>query len=192
MTVSGSGFGVRDGCAASGPSGSFSVSARRVAASAAVSAHAVCAAMSATMTHESSHAPQASTFGPYRPPSACRAVLLPLPARQRPMKSPPMSMFPKASLTGRVVRANNTMRMAKSWGHRGGPVPVPECCFGVATSPAQAPLKGGEKAVPESFPRMPMQLRSALIDRNTVHKLSFVATSCLETWHLALPIIRPA
>src|ERR1700681_2260220 len=32
------------------------------------------------------------------------------------MKSPPMSMFPKASLTGRVVRTNNTMRMAKSWG----------------------------------------------------------------------------
>ena len=25
-------------------------------------------------------------------------------------------MFPKASLTGRVVRTNNTMRMAKSWG----------------------------------------------------------------------------
>jgi hypothetical protein len=34
-----------------------------------------------------------------------------------------MSMFPKASLTGRVVRSNNTMRMAKSWGHSGGPVP---------------------------------------------------------------------
>ena len=34
-------------------------------------------------------------------------------------------MFPKASLTGRVVRTNNTMRMAKSWGHSGGPVPAP-------------------------------------------------------------------
>jgi Protein of unknown function (DUF2384) len=34
-------------------------------------------------------------------------------------------MFPKASLTGRVVRTNNTMRMAKSWGHGGGPVPAP-------------------------------------------------------------------
>jgi DNA-binding phage protein len=32
-------------------------------------------------------------------------------------------MFPKASLTGRIVRTNNTMRMAKSWGHSGGPVP---------------------------------------------------------------------
>ena len=27
-------------------------------------------------------------------------------------------------LTGRVVRANNTMRVAKSWGHNGGPVPA--------------------------------------------------------------------
>jgi hypothetical protein len=41
------------------------------------------------------------------------------------MKSPPMSMFPKAGLTGGVVRANNMIRMAKSWGHGGGPVPAP-------------------------------------------------------------------
>ena len=81
--------------------------------------------MPATMTHESSHEPQASTFALYRPGFACRAVLLPPPARQRPMKSPPMSMFPKASLTGRIVPANNMMRMAKSWGHGGGPVPAP-------------------------------------------------------------------
>jgi hypothetical protein len=33
-------------------------------------------------------------------------------------------MFPKASLTRRVVQPNNTMRMAKSWVHRGGPVPA--------------------------------------------------------------------
>jgi hypothetical protein len=31
-------------------------------------------------------------------------------------------MFPKAGLTGRAVRTNNTMRMAKSWGHGGAPV----------------------------------------------------------------------
>lgn len=120
MTVSGSGFCVGDGCATPGPSCSFSLSATRVAAGAAISANAVCVAMPATMTHESSHEPQASTFALYCPGFACRGALPPLPARQRPMKSPPMSMFPKASLTGRVVLANNTMRMAKSWGHRGG------------------------------------------------------------------------
>jgi len=46
-------------------------------------------------------------------------------------------LFPKASLTGRVVRAKNTMRMAKSWGHRGGPMPAPMCCFAVADKSSQ-------------------------------------------------------
>ena len=50
-------------------------------------------------------------------------------------------MFPKASLTGRVVRPNNTMRMAKSWGHHGGPVLPSMCCFAVATSSASATAK---------------------------------------------------
>jgi len=145
MTVSGSGFCVGDGCATPGSPCSFSVSATRAAAGAALSANAVCVAMPATITHESSHKPQASTFAPYCPGLACRAVLLPLRARQRPMKSPPMSMFPKASLTGRVVGANNTMRMAKSWGHRGGLMLAPECCFGLATSAASADDWGKRK-----------------------------------------------
>jgi hypothetical protein len=54
----------------------------RVAAGAAVSANAVCIAMSATMTHESSHEPQASIFALCCPAFACRAVLLPLPANE--------------------------------------------------------------------------------------------------------------
>jgi probable addiction module antidote protein len=61
---------------------------------------------------------------------------------------------PKASLTGRVVRANNTMRVAKSWGHSGGPVPAEW-----ATILRIAPTMGGEKAVPENIPRMLMRVR---------------------------------
>jgi len=38
-----------------------------------------------------------------------------------------MPVVPEASLTGRVVRTNNTMRMAKWWAHRGGAVPA--LCF---------------------------------------------------------------
>jgi hypothetical protein len=49
--------------------------------------------MPATMTLESSHEPPASAFALYCPGFTCRAVLLPPPARQRPIKSPPMSMF---------------------------------------------------------------------------------------------------
>jgi len=56
-------------------------------------------------------------------------------------------MFPKASLTGRVVRANNTMRMAKSWGHSGGPVPTPH-----GDNPAHRADDGGEKAVLKNIP----------------------------------------
>jgi len=57
--------------------------------------------MPATMTHESSSEQQASTFALHRPGSACRAVLLPLLARQRPMNSPPMSMFSEGSPDGK-------------------------------------------------------------------------------------------
>jgi len=37
----------------------------------------------------------------------------------------PCPCFPKASLTRRILPANNMMRMAKSWGHNGRPVPAP-------------------------------------------------------------------
>jgi hypothetical protein len=137
---------VRDACATPGPPCSFSLSATRVAAGAAISANAVCVAMPATMTHESSNEPQASTFALYCPGFARRAVLPPLPARRRPMKSPPMSMFPKASLTGRVVLSKNTMRMAKSWGHSGGPVPAPKCCFVVASARLRSPITSSLRA----------------------------------------------
>lgn len=122
--VPGSGFGGRETGAAPAPPWSFSFSAALVAAGAAVSAHAVCVVMSAPMTQEISHEPQASTFALHGPLFAGRAILLPRPARQRPMKSPLMSMFPRARLTRRVLRAINTMRMAKSWGHSGSPVPA--------------------------------------------------------------------
>jgi hypothetical protein len=77
-------------------------------------------------------------------------------------------MFPKASLMGRVVRTNNTMRMAKSWGHSGGPVPARH----MGDNPAHRANDGGEKAVPENIPRMLMRVRPT----PTAHRRAITVT----------------
>jgi len=86
------------------------------------------------------------------------SLAVPFPCRYPPMKSPPMSMFPKASLTGRVLRTNNTMRMAKSWGswRRPGAGAALATILPILAHRAD---DGGEKAVPANIPRMQRRVR---------------------------------
>ena len=91
------------------------------------------------------------------------SLAVPFPCRYPPMKSPPMSMFPKASLTGRVLRTNNTMRMAKSWGswRRPGAGAALATILPILAHRAD---DGGEKAVL----RTSRECRGAF-DRNLLH-----------------------
>ena len=109
------------------------------------------------MTHESSSEQQASTFALHRPGSACRAVLLPLLARKRPMNSPPMSMFSEGSPDGKG-RADE---QHDAYGEIVGIMAAARCRRHMCDNPAHCADDEGREIDPREHPEMRTRVRPA-------------------------------